>query len=143
MSLTPQDTAELILKGDAICQANTFILNHHLVGSAAYMHEPNDVDYIVLTRGPWVDLAQYFVEKGWQECGEYDAGEEQRWGAIRLGDLNFMLTDDGQFMDDYVKATELCKALNLQTKKERIIVCRIVRDGCNAAEALAAAAAEG
>lgn len=117
------------------------------VGSSIYMppEKVNDVDYVVLLAPPKIDddlhldnsLGEHFLSNGFSRCGDYDV--DGNWEAVRRGHVNFMVTTSKDFYRDYIKAMELSKALNLQTKYERIIACRVIRDGKTAEEAIAEA----
>ena len=76
---------------------------------------------------------------GWGKCGNYDTDNHEKvvWAAIRRDEVNFMVTNDRGFFERYKAAMQVCIALDLQTKKERIMVCKIVRDGMSAKQALA------
>jgi hypothetical protein len=106
------------------------------IGSATYMADAADVDFAVLL-WPGCDAMSYAEEltrrEGFRHCGEYDS-KNGTWCAVRRGNLNLMLTHDRAFYTGYLRATEVCKRLNLQSKADRIAVCQIVRDGLSAAE---------
>jgi hypothetical protein len=107
-----------------------------LIGSAMYLPDANDVDFAVLITPELnaVDFASQMHQDGWGNCGEYD-GVGGIWAAIRRNKLNLMVTHDAAFYKGYVTAMEVCKALGLRNKHERVAVCQIVRDGKTAEEA--------
>lgn len=116
-----------------------------LIGSASYLPEQaEDIDFAVLlkTYGPEIhEFVHDRVAEGWHNCGgDYDTNG-QEWCAIRKGKLNLMLTQSMDFFAGYLRATEVCKALNLTKKDDRILVCSIVRDRLSADAALARLAA--
>lgn len=101
-----------------------------LIGSASYMpNEAKDVDFAVLLDEG--QNAMRYVDNlainGWDRCGEYDI-DKGTWSSVRKGNINLMITHDLVFYGGYLKATEVCKALNLRDKDQRILVCMIVRD---------------
>lgn len=49
--------------------------------------------------------------------------------AVRRENINLMVSHDPKFFADYKTAMEVCKALKLKHKEDRIAVCQIVRDG--------------
>lgn len=125
------------------------VARYQLAGSASYLpEEAADVDFLVqLTpfkmlndisdtlNNDAVEYVQDFM-LGWTLCGEYDTNNSPcQWTAARNGNLNFMLSFDGEFYDRYVLANEVCKALRLKSKSERIAVCAIIRDDRTAEEA--------
>lgn len=112
-----------------------------LIGSAMYLPaaQVNDVDFAVMLEDGRLCM-NFTAEppfKGWKLCGDdYDI-DGGTWCAIRKGDFNLMVTHSQAFYDGYIKAMEVCKALNLVNKTDRIKVCRIVRDGKTADEVAA------
>ena len=106
------------------------VLDFALIGSAMYMREANDVDFAVLidpSRNA-VDYAMGMHSEGWGQCGDYD-GVGGIWAAVRRENINLMVSHDPKFFADYKTAMEVCKALKLKHKEDRIAVCQIVRDG--------------
>lgn len=116
------------------------VRRHAIVGSALYLPDPTDVDFVVELNTDCFAWASDLLNsaQNWTVCGDYDT-REGRWLAVRNGFVNLMLTHDPKFFDGYVLAMEVSKALNLQSKAERIAVCRVIRDGCPAYEARIAA----
>lgn len=113
------------------------VLDFALIGSASYLPDAADVDFAVLV-DPALNAVEYtdkMVADGWGNCGEYD-GVGGIWAAVRSENLNLMVTHDPKFFADYKTAMEVCKALNLTHKQDRIAVCQIVRDGKKADEVM-------
>lgn len=130
-------------------QANGLIAKCQLIGTASYMPErAEDVDFAVLLSdaltpaceqvGDLIDRQQPLY--GFDACGDYDT-KLGNWCAVRRGNLNLMLTNSGNFYNDYLKATEVCKALELTNKADRIAVCGIIRDGLKAEQVFTSAGA--
>ena len=126
-----------IKAGEAFVQTMKNVVDFALIGSASYMPDASDVDFAVL-----IDKgcdAIVYVEKmalsGWGKCGDYD-GAGGTWAAVRREHLNLMVTHDPKFFVGYKMAMEVCKALRLVHKQDRIAVCQIVRDGKTASEVL-------
>lgn len=111
-----------------------------LIGSARYLpaDQVNDVDFCVLLQAPnqATSYAAALADSGWGRCGEYD-NADGLWCAMRRGPLNFMLTHDAVFYSGYLLAMDVCEALRLEDKAERIAVCQLVRDRKPLAEVLA------
>ena len=109
-----------------------------LIGSAMYLEDANDVDFVVLTE--WrkaSSLACELINKGWSPCSNYEVSDDTKVGqfeAVRLGNLNLIITYDLKFYTDYKTAMEVCKALRLIHREDRVAVCQIVRDGRSANE---------
>lgn len=124
------DTKAEIDAGEALIPTLPNVLDFALIGSASYLPEAGDVDFAVLIDPALnaVDYAGQMVQDGWGNCGEYD-GVGGIWAAVRRENLNLMVTHDPKFFADYKTAMEVCKALHLTHKQDRIAVCQIVRDG--------------
>lgn len=133
--IQPIDIAAEVAAGVALIKELPLVLDHALIGSAMYMPDANDVDFAVLIdpKHNAIDYATSMHEDGWGQCGEYD-GVGGIWAAVRRGNLNLMVTHDPRFFADYKTAMEVCKALKLKHKEDRIAVCQIVRDGMKAEE---------
>lgn len=111
------------------------VKKYALIGSAMYLPDPNDIDFAVLIDGDdAVKFATDLEDSGWGMCGDYDTGKDALWCAIRKGKINLMITRSQDFYDKYLAAMEVCKALHLIDKRDRIAVCAIVRDGKKAWE---------
>lgn len=119
-----------IKAGEALIQTLPAVKDFALIGSASYRPDPHDVDFAVLIDPAHnaVDYCGQLVNDGWGNCGDYD-GVGGTWAAVRRENLNMMVTHDPKFFTDYKTAMEVCKALRLEHKEDRIAVCQIVRDG--------------
>lgn len=128
-----------IAAGEALIPTLPHVKDFALIGSASYLPNASDVDFAVLIDdfecGGAVNYATKMVNDGWGNCGEYD-GVGGIWAAVRRENLNLMVTHDPEFFANYKTAMEVCKALNLQHKQDRIAVCQIVRDGKKASEVM-------
>ena len=131
------DTKAEIAAGEAMIPTLPSVLDFALIGSASYLPEAGDVDFAVLIDPAInaVDYAGQMANDGWGNCGGYD-GVGGIWAAVRRENLNLMVTHDPKFFADYKTAMEVCKALNLTHKQDRIAVCQIVRDGKKADEVM-------
>ena len=126
-----------IADGKTLIPAMPSVLDFALIGSAMYLPHANDVDFLVLI-APSLNAVDYSAQmcgEGWGNCGEYD-GVSGIWAAVRRENLNLMITHDPKFFTDYKTAMEVCKALYLTHKEDRIAVCQIVRDGKKADEVI-------
>jgi len=45
-----------------------------------------------------------------------------RFKSLRLGDVNYIITESAFFFDRFLTATHICKTLNVMDKKQRILV---------------------
>lgn len=130
-----RETAEAV----AIIKAMRGVFDYAMVGSALYLPgSAHDIDFaVMLAEGTGAtELATELTQEypnPWFACGEYDA-DAGTWCSVRRGNLNLMLTHDRAFFDGYVKAMEVCKVLRLESKDQRIAVCKVVRDGLSADE---------
>lgn len=121
-----------VVQGTQFLQAHNKVENFQLVGSAVYAHDPKDVDFLVLVEGD--DISDVLDEfDGYSPCGEYD--DDGSWAAIRSGDINLIVTVDPEWYERAALANEVCHALRLQDKKDRIIAYRVIRDGLSAEKA--------
>jgi hypothetical protein len=128
--------------------ANNKVARFALVGTAAYPDEagvdPKDIDFLVLCHGETVgmndlidtSLPRHAFGEGWDNGGSnaLDA-EGDQWGSIRRGDVNLILTTDAGWYDRSIKASDVCVALQLTEKFDRIVAYRVIRDGFEPADA--------
>lgn len=108
-----------------------------LVGSAVYHPEPKDIDFLVLIEDEDVLSAARYLPgmQSWTtKTGEYD-DEDGKWGSFRAGNINVILTVDKGWYDRAKLANEVCHALKLMDKGDRIVVYRVIRDGYTAEQA--------
>lgn len=126
-----------IEEGEDFLRHRVGVLEFSLIGSAMFLPEEacQDVDFAVLTAGGAREDFLRLVGEGWEDCAEQYDLQDGTWGSVRRGDINLMITSDKAWYDRYKLAMEVCKALRLTEKKDRIAVCRVVRDGW-AAEAV-------
>lgn len=124
------DVGAAIAAGKALIAALPRVVDSAMIGSATYLPNPHDVDFAVLI-DPELNAVDYcgdLVNQGWGSCGDYD-GVGGIWAAVRRESLNLMISHDPVFFERYKVAMEVCKALRLEHKEDRVAVCAIVRDG--------------
>lgn len=114
--------------GRALIASLPYVIDSALIGSAMYLPNPADIDFAVYVSEDAIQCAARMQDEGWGRCGNYDT-EGGLWCAIRRDEVNLMLTHDLGFFTRYKTAMEVCKALCLEHKEDRIAVCQIVRDG--------------
>lgn len=106
-----------------------------LVGSAYTLgpEQAKDIDLLVLIEGS-VYGNRMLGEPG--GSAEQDAKEckenAELWTSYRDGDVNYLVTNDASFYHRSLAAAEVCKALRLENKGQRVAVYRMVRDGLKA-----------
>lgn len=134
---------ENVLQGTEYLSKCAAVKEFCLVGSAIYHPEPKDVDFLVyIEQTPDPDLgydalAARFLLDGpyWYTlANEYD-DQTGQWCALRSStfkDINLILTVDKGWYDRAKLANEVCHALKLMDKGDRVVVYRVVRDGDNA-----------
>jgi hypothetical protein len=134
------DLASEIARGQQVVASLPGVLQSVIVGSAAYLPTANDVDFLLLIGGSEspTDYVERLEADGWEQCGEYE-GDESIWNATRLGNLNLLVTNNRQFYDGFKRALEVCKALRLTSRDDRVAVHQIVRDGLTAADVVTTA----
>lgn len=97
--------------------------------------EAKDIDFLVL-----MDNTRVVTDARWAFGGDWvlPSGEysdtDDTWCAIRKGDINLILTNDARWYERCKLANEVCVALQVQDKKDRIRVYRVIRDGKSAEE---------
>lgn len=131
--------AEEIKSGEEFVRTLPGVAEFSLIGSSMYLPDAQDIDYLLLVNDGRVgcDYAADLTNTGFQPCGEYDTAQGH-WCAVRRDRLNIVITSDPEFYQRFKRAMEVCKALRLTNKDERVAVCRIVRDGWDADAALPA-----
>lgn len=128
------DVKAEIEEGKKIIANLPYVRDFCLIGSAMYLDDANDVDFLVLTElaVPANEFAYRLVNAGWSPCSKYEVSDGSGcspFAAVRLGNLNLIITHDTKFYERYKTAMEVCKALRLVHREDRIAVCQIVRDG--------------
>lgn len=107
-----------------------------LLGSALYLPNPTDIDIGALL-SPGIYLSQYtffLAEKGWTaHCGYF--GQGPTWHSFTKNGINLLVMTDRDRLDKFTLAMRVCEGLHLTSKKDRIIVCQIIRDGAEPGEA--------
>lgn len=128
---------EKIAKGTEIVKSLPGVKSWSLIGSAMYLDTAKDVDFAVLL--DWDQDPETYAmnlhEKGWGRCGDYD--DVAGWFSVRNAEFNLMITGTEDWFKRYVQAMHVCAALRLERKFDRVMVCRIVRDGFDAETARA------
>lgn len=124
----PLDIKATAAEAERIIAGLPRVLASRMIGSATYLPDPSDVDYLVHVDTSWATEYVGAHLAAFMNCGEYDTADGA-WAAVRKGDLNIIVTTDAQFYNLFGRATEVCKALQLVHKDQRVAVCQIVRDG--------------
>lgn len=116
---------QLVVQGSKFLASNPRVKAFQLFGSASYLLAPKDVDFIVLLAdGEFIHEA--LPSLSWTSV--YNAcTPESYWRAARDGDINYIVTTCQDFYDNSVLANEVCVALNLQDKDDRIKVFTLIR----------------
>jgi hypothetical protein len=98
-----------------------------LVGSQVICSPPpgedSDTDILCLSFAPSSFKSKALLD-GWKLDPGYGLGED--FPSFKKGKLNIILTGETEFFDSFVKAKEVCKALNLMKKEDRIKVHHII-----------------
>lgn len=136
-----------VIEGTQLLAADKRVLSFKLVGSACYMPEPKDIDFLVLvdwTPDDFLADGTFGAEVRWwwpgfDLCeGEYDDKGDQ-WLAVRKGDINLIVTHDKGWYERASLANSVCHLLKLENKVDRVAVYRLVRDGQGVEQARATA----
>lgn len=99
-----------------------------MVGSARYLPDPKDVDYVILFDSPQLmsTAAEVLMDEGWTPESQYFGTGV--FFVLRQGHFNFILTATATWYSDYIVAAKTCETLLLKEKRDRIIVNQIIRD---------------
>lgn len=77
-----------------------------------------DNDTVILCNG-YYDYASMLINDGWEDCGQqYEMPGD--FMAFRKDEENLIITEDPEFFQTYIRATEGAKVLNLLKKEDRI-----------------------
>jgi hypothetical protein len=99
-----------------------------MFGSRVICNPPpkySDEDWIVFTQDKdklIIDLERLFFVP--DVTGKYD---DSPFSSYRLGNINYVITDDHNFYIATCKATRMATELNILNKKDRIVFYKIVR----------------
>lgn len=118
-----------------------FVIKSSPTGSNYTCNPPvtnTDIDTVFLCQPCVVDPTtsqvrtydEFLTGGGWTPCvGEgYEVlgGDFTAW---RKGNKNYICTTDPAYYAKYVKATKICKMLNLLNKQDRVFMFRLVMEG--------------
>lgn len=111
------------------------VLAVHPTGSREICNPPpieTDDDYIVLVRD--IEKAELYLETSvlaTSEGSEPDDmfGNDSSFVSMRLGEVNFILTQDLHFFSKFVLATKVARKLNLLKKDDRICLFQAILYG--------------
>lgn len=129
---------QALLAGHVACRENKRVVRFQQIGSSLYHPDPKDVDLLVLLNsevdntGPF--NGRWSFGTGWDlPAGEYDE-MDGTWYTLRNGDVNLIVTTDPGWYARALLANEVCCALRLMDKLDRVKVYRVIRDGKDAAD---------
>lgn len=105
-----------------------------LVGSRVIkgVEDPKDYDYIVLCRRrrskiKKLEKAGFHVEAGRASC--YGAEFLKSFVSLRRGVIDIILTQDRSFYRNFIRASDVCVALDLISREDRIRVHKTLMYG--------------
>jgi hypothetical protein len=84
----------------------------------------NDIDIVARvsdSQEAWCNLK----DDDWRDTGG-GSGHEDDFNTYRKGDVNLMITESEEFITGFELAAEVCKALRLSEKWQRIAVHRVI-----------------
>lgn len=104
------------------------------IGSSTYHSDANDVDIMVMVpdKQAYMELCHALGFSYAPNANEYP-GE---WESMKKGDLNLLITADSDYYYASRTASDVCRALKLKTRKERVIVHRVIVDKMRHQEAI-------
>jgi hypothetical protein len=101
------------------------------VGSSYILGEGMDLDIVALIhRDVGISRAEELLSSADYGVSSDGSGavEDDKFRCFRKGDVNVMLTADEDWFWNFVKSAEVCKALKLTEKWQRIAVHRVLMD---------------
>jgi len=99
------------------------------VGSRVTCNPPpmdTDEDYLIKTKSEtdYLELCYLLQCDSWEYCGDDDYATMDEcvglFSSYRKGDMNYIITDDQNFFNEFIRATAIAKEHNLLHKQERI-----------------------
>lgn len=98
------------------------------VGSSYIVGEGADLDLVVLvTPGDLDEACAKLEDHAYTFTTSKDcSGAEDEFRTFRKGDVNVMLSDDEKWYYAFKQAAEVCRALQLREKWQRIAVHRVI-----------------
>lgn len=100
------------------------------VGSTYILGQGADIDILVLVPNRF-QFANRMEKDGWVLEGAAHYPDND-FTSVRQGKYNVLITSDASWFARFKTAAEVCKALRLEDKEQRILVHSIVRDGMSA-----------
>lgn len=121
----------LLLRAGVGATLRPLIVYTHPTGSNYTCNPPvtnTDIDFYAFTNVGRDAMEQHILEDGWVSClTEIQSqayvntpGFGKEWMAYRKDNYNLMIVYDTRHFARCVAATEMCKALNLMSKQDRI-----------------------
>lgn len=113
---------------------------YHRIGST-YTCSPaptdTDTDYVVYANALLSEAASTLDDLGFAFDASVYPDSDEKWfsAKLRLDDgvlVNLIVTDHVSFYENSIKAADVCRALNLLDRKDRVLVHQIVVDGYTA-----------
>lgn len=71
-------------------------------------------------------LVPHLEEGGWKLDGSTIPGNPSEFRSLKKDNINYIITDNPTFYEQFCKATAIAKDLNLLDKKDRVRLFRIV-----------------
>jgi hypothetical protein len=89
-----------------------------------------DDDYIVLVDNLEQSLEKFLYKEGWRRSGSEGYSTDGEWESIKKTIdgtvVNLIMTDNENYFNRFVHATETAKKLNLREKADRIILFKAI-----------------
>lgn len=102
------------------------------VGSRVTCNPPvldTDNDVLILVAPDQFQALESAIYKaGGDRCGEC-YGDDAPLLPMRLGEMNYLLTDDRDYFDEFLRVTAVVKHLNVLCKGDRKAVFKAILDG--------------
>lgn len=123
------DEAELELRSYRI-----IIRDSRLVGSTYILGKGKDIDYLFLVPDLY-DTQERLKGRNWADGLSLEYDGLGNFFSARRGEINLLFVEDSDFYDKWLTSAEVCKALKLESRTDRVIVHRIIMDDMTAEKA--------
>lgn len=133
----------VIAEAEIMAALGRLYLRSAQVGSSYIVGHGKDLDIVVLVCGTEDEVPVHYqagrrlVKAGYQSSSDGSGEGEDDFNCYRKGSVNVMLTARSHWFQNFLMASEVCKALRLTEKWQRVAVHRVIMDDEDAETATA------
>lgn len=98
-----------------------------LVGTTFILGKGNDIDIICLVSDLEEGVTQ--LDESWVLSDDEHYDDLGRFCSLRQGEYNLLLVADSLYFDNWIKAAEVCKYLEIADRTKRVDVHCLIMDG--------------